>query len=300
MLRHIQVYSVLHSYAEEVSYELFLAYEPPYDWVTLMRYLKGRAVTGVDEVEGLVYRRVMALSGAAGWLTVEPEPEADRVRLTLSPELAPLADQVAIRVAHLFDLGCRPAEVARVLGELEAGKPGLRVPGALDGFELAVRAVLGQQISVAAATTLSGRFATAFGTPIVTPFPRLTTVYPRAEAVAGRPLSDISQLGILAARAQTILSIAEAIASGKLTLEPGTDAAAAIKELQTIKGIGPWTAHYVAMRALGYRDAFLHTDLGVYKALNEFEPKRVLALAEVWRPYRAYALMQLWHQLPGV
>jgi AraC family transcriptional regulator, regulatory protein of adaptative response / DNA-3-methyladenine glycosylase II len=160
-----------------------------------------------------------------------------------------------------------------------------------------VRAVLGQQITVRAATTLAGRFADAFGDAAVTPYAALQRVFPSAQVVAERSVDAIASLGIIATRARTIRALAQAIAAGQLKLDPSADVDVTLAALRQIPGIGEWTAQYIAMRALAWPDAFPHTDYGVMKAMQESSAKRVLARAEAWRPWRAYAVMHLWHSL---
>ncbi|HEV7822920.1 MAG TPA: adenosine deaminase, partial [Burkholderiales bacterium] len=194
-------------------------------------------------------------------------------------------------------LACHPAEVAQALGALGKRNPGLRVPGVFDGFEVAVRAIVGQQISVAGARTIAGRFAEAFGDPIETPFAALTTVFPPAARIADISEGRIARIGMPGARARTILAIARAIADGSLVLMANADIEPTLDKLRSLPGVGEWTAQYIAMRALAWPDAFPHTDLGVMKALGETNPRRVLAAAETWRPWRAYAVMHLWQSL---
>jgi AraC family transcriptional regulator of adaptative response / DNA-3-methyladenine glycosylase II len=171
------------------------------------------------------------------------------------------------------------------------------VPGAFDGFEMAVRAILGQQVTVAAATTVAGRFAAAFGDAIATPFASLTTLFPTAARVADLPPSRIARLGMPGARARTVVALARAVDGGRLVLAPNADVEATLDALRALPGIGDWTAQYIAMRALSWPDAFPHTDLGVMKALGETGARRVLAAGEAWRPWRAYAVMHLWQSL---
>src|SRR5262245_41298944 len=208
-----------------------------------------------------------------------------------------MAPLVLGRVKALMDLSCHPAEVTRALGALAARHPGVRVPGAFDGFEVAVRAILGQQVSVAAARTLAGRFVAAFGAPVETPFAAPGFTFPAAADVAGRTPRDIARIGMPLARAQTVLALARAVAQGELELVPHADIERTLASLRELPGIGEWTAQYIAMRALAWPDAFPHTDLGVMKALGEKRPQRVLATAEAWRPWRAYAVMHLWRSL---
>jgi AraC family transcriptional regulator of adaptative response / DNA-3-methyladenine glycosylase II len=196
-----------------------------------------------------------------------------------------------------MDLACSPAEVAKALGPLAQRRPGMRVPGAFDGFEMAVRAVLGQQVTVAGARTLAARFAARFGDTIETPFESLTTLFPTAARVAALPPSRVARIGMPDARARTIVALARAAADERLVLTPSADVEATLEALRGLPGVGEWTAQYIAMRALAWPDAFPHTDLGVMKALGETSPRRVLAAGEAWRPWRAYAVMHLWQSL---
>lgn len=180
------------------------------------------------------------------------------------------------------------------LGESIARTPGLRVPGAFDGFELAVRAILGQRVSVAAATTLAGRLAAAFGESVETPFPCLNRLCPTPERLAEVESSKIARLGISAPRARSISELARLVAEGRICLEPGTSARCVMEALQEIPGIGEWTANYIAMRALRWPDAFPHGDLGLLRGAGMTSATRLRRAAEAWRPWRAYAAMYLW------
>ncbi|HEX9003114.1 MAG TPA: DNA-3-methyladenine glycosylase 2 [Blastocatellia bacterium] len=277
---------------EPLRYEL--PFQPPLDWETLLAYLQARALRGVESVEDRRYSRTFSAK-QTGWLAVSPSDSVLRVELSAS--LATVAPALLARIERAFDLATEPKPIATQLGALAAGNPGLRVPGAFDGFEIAVRAILGQQVSVKSATTLAGRFIAAFGKPVETPFPTLTHLTPQASRVAQSNINEIASLGIIATRAKSILALAEAVASGKINLEPGSDVAQTMAQLKELPGIGEWTAQYIAMRALKWPDAFPHTDLGVYKALGETRPKRVLEIAEAWRPWRAYAVFHLWKSL---
>jgi len=277
---------------EPLRYEL--PYQPPLDWETLLAYLQARALRGVESVEDRRYLRTFS-ARQTGWLAVSPSDSVLRVELSAS--LATVAPALLARIERVFDLATEPKQIATQLGTLAAKNPGLRVPGAFDGFEIAVRAILGQQVSVKSATTLAGRFIAAFGEPVETPFPALTHLTPQARRVAQSNINEIASLGIISARAKSILALAEAVASGKINLEPGGDVAQTMAQLKELPGIGEWTAQYIAMRALKWPDAFPHTDLGVYKALGETRPKRVLEIAEAWRPWRAYAVFHLWKSL---
>ncbi len=280
---------------------LALPFARPYSWTRLLGFLSSRTIDGCEETDAATsrYRRALraTVDGAErlGWIDVAVADDA--LALTLSDSLLPALPAVLARAWHAFDLGAEPRTIAKVLGPLAAGEPGLRLPGTFDAFELVVRAVLGQQITVKAARTLASRFVAAFGAPVDTPFGGLTRVFPTPAAVAALSVDAIASLGIIGARTRTILGVAQAIADGQLRLVPGTDAAHAIAALKSLPGIGEWTAQYIAMRALAAHDAFPHTDYGVMKALDEKNPKRVLALGEAWRPYRAYAVMHLWRSL---
>jgi AraC family transcriptional regulator of adaptative response / DNA-3-methyladenine glycosylase II len=274
-----------------------LAYRPPLAWDHLIRFLVGRASCGVEAMEGERYLRTVRSGKHRGWITVAPAPGRNALRVELSAALAPALLPVLARVKRLFDLAAEPQQIAERLGPLAEPRPGLRVPGAYDGFEMAVRAILGQQITVKAATTLAGRFSAAFGEPIITPYAQLTHLSPAAERVASADVTEIIALGIITARANSIQALARAVAEGRVSLEPGVAVETTMSRLQELPGIGEWTAQYIAMRALGWPDAFPHTDLGIYKALGETKPKRILEIAEGWRPWRSYAAMHLWKSL---
>jgi AraC family transcriptional regulator of adaptative response / DNA-3-methyladenine glycosylase II len=274
-----------------------VAYRPPLDWRALVSFLVGRASSGVEAVEGDRYLRTVALDGRRGWIAVTPAKERPALRVELSASLAPALLPTLARVKRLFDLAAHPQQIAAHLGELAAALPGLRVPGAFDGFETAVRTILGQQISVRAATTLAGRFVRAFGEPIDTPFAGLAYLPATAERVARADSQELISLGIIAARANSILALARALTEGKIVLDPRADVERTMARLKEIPGVGEWTAQVIAMRALSWPDAFPHTDLGIYKALGETNPRRVLQIAEAWRPWRAYATLHLWKSL---
>jgi AraC family transcriptional regulator of adaptative response / DNA-3-methyladenine glycosylase II len=285
--------------ADALQFEL--SFRPPYDWPALAGFLEARAIAGVEAVEGGVYRRTarVELDGKVhrGWIEAALSPKKPALRVAVSASLARVLPPVLSRVKSLMDLSCNPAEVAQALGALATRHPGMRVPGAFDGFEVAVRAILGQQVSVAGARTVAGRFAQVLGEPLETPFPALALVFPSAARVADAPVGRIARLGMPGARARTILALARAVAGGELVLMPNADIDATLERLRALPGVGEWTAQYIAMRALAWPDAFPHTDLGVTKALGTKDAKRVLAAAEGWRPWRAYAVMHLWNSL---
>jgi AraC family transcriptional regulator of adaptative response / DNA-3-methyladenine glycosylase II len=284
---------------EELAFDL--AYRPPYDWDAMRDFLARRAIAGVEAVDGKRYLRTVRLERGgktlAGWIAVAPSRKRHALAVTVSASLAPALPGVLARVKHLFDLSCRPDEVAAALGPLARGRAGLRLPGAFDGFEVAVRAILGQQVTVKAASVIAGRFAAAFGEPVETPHAPLTHLFPIARRVAQIDPSDIAATGIIAARARAIAALAREMACGALALDPGADVDATLVHLERIPGVGPWTAQYIAMRALAWPDAFPHPDVAVLKAMKETNARRAAERAAAWRPWRAYAVLHLWKSL---
>ena len=286
------------------SISVRLAVRQPFDGDGLVGFLAHRAVPGVEEVVDGTYRRTLALPHGLG--TVGLTPCADHVDARFGlDDLRDLSAAVH-RCRRLLDLDADPAAVTSVLGTapllrpLVAACPGRRVPGAVDGFELAVRAVLGQQISVAGARTLAHRLVVAVGTPLEGRDASLTHAFPDAGAVADAP---DDALAMPVRRRTTLRSVAAAAAAGALDLDPGADRATTEAALLAHAGIGPWTASYVAMRALGDPDAFLPADLGVRHALEGLgapgDPASAEAASQAWRPWRSYAVMHLWSTLGG-
>ncbi len=281
--------------AETIRCEL--AYHPPLAWEELLRFLGDRALAGVEVVTGDRYLRTVHLAGCKGWISVQPAAGKSVLVVEVSAELAAVLGPVLARVKRLFDLEADPQAIAAQLGPLAAAHPGLRVPGAFDGFELAVRAVIGQQVSVRSATTVGGRVAAAFGEPLYTPHPGLSRLFPPAARVARLEPGELAALGIVRRRAEAIITLAREVALGSIRLEPGKHAEETIRLLTNLPGIGEWTAQYIAMRALHWPDAFPHTDLGLRKALGMAGRRKILQTGEQWRPWRAYAAMHLWHSL---
>jgi len=278
--------------------ELRLPARAPFDGAPLLAFFAARAIPGVEDVRDGRYRRTFALDGEPALL--ELEPRADGVWLRLPPRAASALPRVVSRVSRMFDLDAdvetiaatlkRDARLARALRDRV-----VRVPGAFDAFEAGVRALLGQQVSVAAARTLAGRLAAAAGEPLRSPEGGLTHVFPTAAAVAAAPLE---RLGLTRARAAALRSFAGVVASGELDLGAFTGLDDAVARLTSLPGIGDWTAQYLAMRALGEPDAFPAGDLGVRQALARGaklpSERDVRARAERWRPWRAYAVIALW------
>ena len=277
-----------------------LAYRPPYDWPSLLDFLRARAIAGVESVEDHGYARTLAIERGdetiVGWIAVTKSPRRNALVLTVAASLARVVPTVLSRARHAFDVGCDPEAIAQQLGALAHAHPGLRVPGTCDGFELAVRAVIGQQISVAGARTLLGRIVTAYGVPYsADDAPAgLTHAFPSARVLATRTVDELRAIGLTAARVRTLIELATAIANGHLTLAMGADIERTRAALEKIPGIGPWTSSYIAMRALGWPDAFLESDLIVRKVMRESRAAGARVRSEAWRPWRAYAVMHLW------
>jgi AraC family transcriptional regulator of adaptative response / DNA-3-methyladenine glycosylase II len=285
---------------------LQLSYRAPFDWGGVLRFLAVRAMKGVEAVDDSAYIRTVQLGGRTGWIRVHDEPEKHALLVELSRSLTPALPALLGRVRNLFDLSARPDVIAErlahdeILGAAVSRNPGLRVPGAFDGFELAVRAILGQQITVKGASTLAGRFAAAFGDAADTPHPALTHLSPRAGRVAEASVDEVAALGIVGARARSIIELAREVASERLKLDAGADADATIERLVATPGIGRWTAHYIAMRALRWPDAFPKEDIVLRKRLGGVSAGRAEELSQSWRPWRSYATLHLWQmeQLP--
>ena len=292
--------------AEPGALRLRLPYRAPLPFSHLLSFLGGRAVPGVEEVTDRRYRRVLRLPHGLGIATVGEGAPDGPPHLLCELSLDDVRDLSAAiaRLRRLLDLDADPAAVTLafaadpVLGPLARRIPGLRAPGHADGDELAIRAVLGQQISVPAARTVAGRLARRFGAPLRRPCGSLTHAFPSAASLVKAPEEDLPMPG---ARRRALRSLARALADGTLRLGPGVDREVASRELGALPGIGPWTVAYVRMRALGDPDAFLPTDLGVRHALARLglasDPRSAERLAQAWRPWRAYALHYLWNSL---
>jgi len=285
------------SSAPGTEYTFRLSYRPPFCWRTLLRYFRRRAYQGAELVSESEYYRTIRIGALRGWLAVENDPSAHSLKVRAAPSLLPVLLPLVSRLRRLFDLDAVPDRIAATLGSLAANNPGIRVAGAFDGFEIAMRAVLGQQISVPAATTIAGRIVERFGEKFDTPFPGLKFLVPTAREMATVPTSDLRKVGLTEARAMTLGVLAKAIAGGEVNFLSALSWEESVKRLTEVPGIGPWTAGYIAMRVLGWPDAFPHQDLGLQKALAVKKASEALALAEQWRPWRAYAAMQLWNSL---
>jgi AraC family transcriptional regulator of adaptative response / DNA-3-methyladenine glycosylase II len=281
---------------------LRLPYRPPLDWPALSAWLRVRAVPGVAELSGRIYRRTLRLPRGAGIVALEPIDTHIQCTLRLE-SMADLTSAVR-QCRRLLDLDADPLSVVEVLSQdrrlsrIVKKRPGLRAPGAVDGTELAIQAILGQQVSLGAARTLALRLVTANGDVIKIADPTLTHLFPRADAIAE---SDLGRLGVPASRRATLHALAGAVAGGTLALDPGADRTETHQQLMRVPGIGEWTAGYIVMRALGDPDTFLPSDLGIRKAgarLGIGSSARALTEhAGAWRPWRSYATHQLWATL---
>jgi AraC family transcriptional regulator of adaptative response / DNA-3-methyladenine glycosylase II len=285
--------------AERLMFEI--AYRPPYEWGAIHAFLAKRAVAGVEAVDSKSYSRTIRVIATGkphvGWISVAPAPRKNALRVSVSPSLARALPAVLSRVKHLFDVAAHPEEIAQALGEIAAARPGLRLPGAIDGFELAVRAILGQQVTVLAATRIAARLVEAFGEDVDTPIAGLRKLWPSAGKLAALDPAQVAATGIISSRARAIVALATEVAAGRLRLEPSADVASTLAALEALPGVGPWTAQYIAMRALAWPDAFPHPDVAVIKAMKAARPREALAMSETWRPWRAYAVIHLWKSL---
>ena len=280
-----------------------LGYRAPYDVDALIAFIAQRAIPGIEVASARSIRRSVragVLGASAGWLEARFASDAARVRLAFAPALGPASGAVITAVRRWLDLDAAPETIAETLVDLP-GEAGLRLPGSVDAFELAVRAVLGQQVTVAAARTLARRLVERFGADIATPWQDVDRAFPGPADLAGVPIERIAELGIIRSRAGAIEALATQWGSLAPLLAPGASPDTLVERLRAVPGIGPWTAHYIAMRALGWPDAFPPGDVAALKAMRSlFETttqRQAEAQAECWRPWRAYALLRLWNSL---
>ena len=279
-----------------------LATRSPFDFGRLLAFFAARALPGIEQVQGRRLRRALAVSGAdgrqlAGWIEVRQAARGAGIEARIDARLAPVLPRVLAACKHAFDLDCQPQAVAGHLGRMASRRPGLRLPGAFDGFETAVRTIISQQVSVKSARTMARRLVERFGTPIETPLAGVTTLFPDAARLAGSTPSEIASIGIIAARARAVLALAREVAEERIVLAPNVDVDGTIDRLRELPGIGEWTAQAIAMRSLHWPDAFPAGDAGVMKALRQRNTAQAAQLAEQWRPWRGYAVMHLWAAL---
>ncbi len=283
---------------------LRLRYRPPYDWASMLGFLAGRAITGVEQVQGQIYRRSVEHGGLYGSVEIAHLPERDSLDVTIRFPSVRALPAIVSRIRRVFDLGADVltigAHLARdpLLAPLIAGRPGLRAPGGWDGFELAVRAVLGQQVTVEAGRRLAGRLVEICGAEIPADQrtdPALTHAFPTAAQVAA---ADLSPMGMPGARKRALTAVAQAALADPALFEPQGSVEETVARLRAIPGIGEWTAQYIALRAVRETDAFPASDVGLLRGAARDgirpSPTDLLGLAEPWRPWRAYAAQHLW------
>ena len=282
---------------------LQLPYRPPYDWDAMLTYLRARAIDGLEVVEDGLYRRSLTHDGLCGTVTIAHAPDRHSLLATIRFPSVRALQAIVNCVRHQFDVGADLDTITmhlsrdRTLAPLIASRPGLRTPGCWDGFELAVRAVLGQQVTIEAARRLGSKLVELYGDPLVhAGDARLARTFPSARCLA---TADLSRVGLPAARRATVKALAQAAAANPRLFMPRGSIEESIAQLRAIRGIGEWTAQYIALRALREPDAFPATDLGILRGaarLGGGAPTalQLLQLAEAWRPWRAYAAQYLW------
>jgi AraC family transcriptional regulator of adaptative response / DNA-3-methyladenine glycosylase II len=292
--------------AMESTSTLQLAYRPPYDWPGILEFLKARELKGVEWVAADSYARTVCLENSGkthkGWLRVTRSEKKNTLNLDFSNALTPVLPALLSRVRDLFDLNARPDIINKhlrrdkTLRQLIHDRPGTRVPGAFNGFELGLRAIIGQQVTVKAATTIACRVVEAFSESIETPYAELKYLTPSPAKIAKASVDQLARLGIVGARCRSIIALAQAHVSGELSLDSGShhDPNTAIQRLAELPGIGPWTAHYIAMRALRWPDAFPKEDIAVLNRLGGISAKQAEELSQAWKPWRSYAVLHLW------
>ncbi len=279
-----------------------LSYAPPYDWAAMLEFFAARAIEGVEAVEADRYRRTIALDGIQGTISISPVAGKNALAATIAFPNVKALPAIVSRIRRMFDVG---ADIRAVTTHLKKhprladairARPGLRVPGAWDPFELALRAVLGQQITVGAARKLGGKLVALCGSSFTPVTPGLTHVFPTPEQVAA---ADLSKLGMPGARLRTLGAVARAAIAEHDLFSTARDLESAVARLCALPGIGEWTAQYIALRALHEPDAFPASDVGLLRAMDGYLGKRasaeeLLMLAQAWRPWRAYAAQHLW------
>ncbi len=281
---------------------LQLSYRPPYDWTGVLAFLRARELKAVEWVGDDFYARTVHLGACKGWVRVTQSKKKNTLLLEFTHTLTPVLPALLSRVRDLFDLNARPDIISKQLhtdkrlAPLVRRTPGMRVPGAFNGFELGLRAILGQQVTVKSATTVAGRFIEKFGEPLLTPYAELNRLTPVASRIAKASVEDIAGLGIVSARSRSMIALAQAQVSGAIPLDNGVhqNPDATIDRLAELPGIGQWTAHYIAMRALRWPDAFPKEDVVVRNTLGGVSAQQAAQMSQAWRPWRSYAVLHLW------
>ncbi|CAM3917569.1 DNA-3-methyladenine glycosylase 2 [Klebsiella variicola] len=272
---------------------VLLPWIPPYDWAWMVGFLQARAVAGVECFHEGGYSRSFGIAGHHGLIHLVADEEAQGLRVTLSPGLRPVAEICYARIGQLFDLACDPRQVAGALGSLAQARPGLRLPGALDAFEQAVRAVLGQLVSVAMAARLTAKVAAGWGEPLADA-PGYV-LFPTPEALSRADPQALKALGMPLRRAEALIHLARAALSDELPLTAPADIDAGLRQLQTLPGIGRWTANYFALRGWQAKDIFLPDDYLIKQRFPGMTPAAIARYARRWQPMRSYALLHIWY-----
>ncbi|MCT4716405.1 DNA-3-methyladenine glycosylase 2 [Enterobacteriaceae bacterium H18W14] len=270
-----------------------LVYHPPYDWQWMFGFLSARAVSGIETVTPARYCRSFALGQHHGLITLEPDETRHVLKVTLSEGLLPVAGEVLVRVRKLLDLDRQPQPLLESLGELAQARPGLRLPGCVDAFEQAIRAILGQLVSVAMAAKLAGKVAQNFGEPLAgSPEWRL---FPEARRLAALTPEQLKPLGMPLKRGEAIIHLARLVEAGEFPLTIPANVELGVKQLITLPGIGRWTANYFALRGWQASDVFLPDDYLIKQRFPGMTPAQIRRYAERWQPWRSYALLHIWY-----
>ncbi|MFP6557777.1 AlkA N-terminal domain-containing protein [Paraburkholderia sp. B3] len=276
-----------------------LGYRPPFSWSGVLAFLAHRQIAGVEHIGDDSYTRVIELKrgtqNIAGWIGVTHAPHRYAIDVKVSISLTPVIAPVIGRVRRMFDLSARPDLIDMHLGDLAAELPGMRVPGTFDGFEVAARAIVGQQISVSNARAILSRIADRFGTKLAGPFD-LSTTFPSATVFADIPATALQEAGITRIRAETIIALAREVSTGRIVLEPLAPLDETLAALRSIRGIGEWTVQYIAMRALAWPNAFPDSDAVLKKQLGYSSAPALNQHAQRWQPWRAYATLHVWRR----
>ncbi|WP_286809352.1 DNA-3-methyladenine glycosylase 2 [Leclercia sp. UBA2479] len=270
-----------------------LHWQPPYDWQWMFDFLAARAVTGIETVTATDYVRSFACEGHVGLIRATPHLQDGTLQVELSDGLLPVADPVLARVARLFDLDCRPQQIAGVLGALGAARPGLRLPGSMDAYEQGVRAILGQLVSVAMAAKLTAKVVALCGEPLAGAPGYFC--FPTPAALANADPLALKALGMPVKRAESLIHLAQSVEAGTFPLTPPDDIEAGVKALQTRPGIGRWTANYFALRGWQAKDVFLPDDYLIKQRFAGMTPAGIRRYAARWQPWRSYALLHIWY-----
>jgi AraC family transcriptional regulator of adaptative response / DNA-3-methyladenine glycosylase II len=281
-----------------------LGYRPPYDAQAMVGFLACRQIDGVEQLHADGLRRTLRIERAgqvhSGWVAARFDSARHLVALTISDSLREVLPQVIRRVRAALDLDADPLAIDALLAQDFPDCAGLRVPGTLDGHELAVRAILGQQVTVAAGRTLTQRVVDRLGERVITPWPELARLFPDAAALAGVPPEVLGELGIVRQRQTAIIALSRAVLDGTLALHPGVDVPSTMQALRALPGVGDWTAQYIAMRALRWPDAFPAGDVALHKAMGiargALAAREAEAASLAWRPWRSYAVIRAWSQ----